>query len=60
MKMTLMVKDKLRLKKFGNGDHNKDLLCEQKGFKLYRIKELDWQNDNINIRNFIKQIIEVN
>lgn len=47
-------------KEIWDGDHQKDLLCEQKGFKLYRIKELDWLNDNINIRNFIKQTIEVN
>lgn len=42
-------------------DRKKDLLCEQQGYKLYHIKEIDWINDNINTKNFIKNIIsEVN
>lgn len=42
-------------------DRKKDLLCEQNGYKLIRIKEIDWLNDNINTKKFIKNIIsEVN
>ena len=42
-------------------DRKKDLLCEQQGYKLYHIKEIDWINDNINTKKFIKNIIsEVN
>ena len=42
-------------------DNQKDLLCEQQGYKLYHIKEIDWINDNINTKIFIKNIInEVN
>ena len=29
-------------------------------YKLIRIKELDWVNDNINTKMFIKNLIEVN
>ncbi len=41
-------------------DNNKVLLAESKGIKLIRIKELDWVNDNINTKMFIKKLIEVN
>jgi len=41
-------------------DNNKVLLAESKGIKLIRIKELDWVNDNINTKMFIKNLIEVN
>ena len=42
-------------------DRKKDTLCEQQGYKLYHIKEIDWINDNINTKKFIKNIIsEVN
>ena len=35
-------------------DKQKIKLCEDVGYKLIRIKELDWVNDNINTKNFIK------
>lgn len=42
-------------------DNQKIKLCEDVGYKLIRIKEIDWVNDNINTKNFIKNIIsEVN
>lgn len=42
-------------------DNQKIILCKEKGYKLFRIKELDWLNDNINTKKFIKNIIsEVN
>ena len=42
-------------------DNQKIKLCEVVGYKLIRIKEIDWVNDNINTKNFIKNIIsEVN
>lgn len=42
-------------------DNQKIILCKEQGYKLFRIKELDWLNDNINTKNFIKNIIsEVN
>lgn len=42
-------------------DNQKIKLCEDVGYKLIRIKEIDWVNDNINTKIFIKNIIsEVN
>ena len=42
-------------------DNQKIKICEDVGYKLIRIKEIDWLNDNINTKNFIKNIIsEVN
>ena len=38
-------------------DNQKIKLCEDVGYKLIRIKEIDWVNDNINIKKFIKQTI---
>lgn len=38
-------------------DNQKIKLCEDVGYKLIRIKEIDWVNDNINIKNFIKHTI---
>lgn len=38
-------------------DNQKIKLCEDVGYKLIRIKELDWVNDNINTKNFIKNLI---
>lgn len=41
-------------------DFKKDILCNNYNIKLFRIKEYDWKNDNINIKNRIKDLIEVN
>ena len=38
-------------------DKLKDILCESKGIKLYRIKEYDWINDNENIKNNILSML---
>ena len=38
-------------------DNQKIKLCEDVGYKLIRIKELYWLNDNINTKNFIKNLI---
>lgn len=38
-------------------DNQKIKLCENVGYKLIRIKEIDWVNDNINTKQFIKQTI---
>lgn len=38
-------------------DNQKIKLCEDVGYKLIRIKEIDWVNDNINTKKFIKQTI---
>lgn len=38
-------------------DNQKIKLCEDVGYKLIRIKEIDWINDNINTKKFIKQTI---
>ena len=37
-------------------DNNKIKLCEQLGYKLIRIKEYDWVNDNSNVKQIIKQL----
>lgn len=39
-------------------DNQKIILCKEKGYKLFRIKELDWLNDNINIKKYVKDIID--
>ena len=39
-------------------DNQKIKLCEDVGYKLFRIKEIDWVNDNINIKKIIKDIID--
>ncbi len=38
-------------------DNQKIKLCEDVGYKLIRIKEIDWVNDNINTKKIIKQTI---
>ena len=38
-------------------DNQKIKLCKDVGYKLIRIKEIDWVNDNINTKKFIKQTI---
>lgn len=38
-------------------DKQKDLLCEQNGIKLIRIKEYDWKNDSNKIKQYIREII---
>ena len=39
-------------------DNQKIILCKEQGYRLFRIKELDWLNDNINIKKIIKDIID--
>lgn len=36
---------------------NTMIILEKVGIKLIRIKEIDWVNDNINTKKFIKQTI---
>lgn len=54
-------KKRMTAKEVWEYDKQKIKLCENVGYKLIRIKEIDWVNDNINTKNFIKNIIsEVN
>ena len=41
-------------------DELKDSLCEQKGIKLLRIKESDWDNNRSKIENQIKEFLGIN
>ena len=50
-------KKKMTAKEVWEYDNQKIKLCEDVGYKLIRIKELDWLNDNINTKNFIKNLI---
>ena len=50
-------KKNMTAKEIWDYDNQKIKLCEDAGYKLIRIKELDWVNDNINTKNFIKNLI---
>ena len=50
-------KKRMSAKEVWEYDNKKIKLCEDVGYKLIRIKEIDWVNDNINTKNFIKQTI---
>ena len=50
-------KKKMTAQEVWEYDNQKIKLCEDVGYKLIRIKELDWLNDNINTKNFIKNLI---
>lgn len=50
--------NKRQQKKYGNTIIKKIKLCESVGYKLIRIKEIDWLNDNINTKNFIKNLLD--
>ena len=41
-------------------DEKKNQLCEQKGIKLLRIKESDWDNNRSKIENQIKEFLGIN
>lgn len=43
--------------KIHNRDKIKDELCESKNIRLYRIKELDWDNNRNELKSFIKGIL---
>ena len=51
------TKKGMTAKEIWDYDNEKIKLCEDVGYKLIRIKELDWKNDNINTKNFINQRI---
>ena len=53
----LNKKKNMTAKEVWEYDNQKIKLCEDVGYKLIRIKELDWLNDNINTKNFIKNLI---
>lgn len=50
-------KKNMTAKEIWDYDLQKIKLCEDVGYKLIRIKELDWVNDSINTKNFIKNLI---
>ena len=50
-------KKRMTAKEVCEYDNHKIKLCENVGYKLIRIKEIDWVNDNINTKNLIKQTI---
>ena len=39
-------------------DERKNQLCEEKGIKLLRIKEEDWDNNRVNIENELKETLD--
>ena len=53
----LNKKKNMTAKEIWDYDNQKIKLCEDVGYKLIRIKELDWVNDSINTKNFIKNLI---
>lgn len=52
-----IVKKHLTAKEIWEKDKEKDLLCESLGIKLIRIKEYDWDNFKIDIKEKIKKLI---
>lgn len=47
----------LTAKEIWEKDKEKDLLCEQAGIKLIRIKEYDWINNQAKIKEYIKSLL---